>query len=289
MNEQHHPANQLKLKSLGIDTFRENIIFMRSDCHICTAEGFTALTRLMVHHKDKSIIATLNVVKSDILNVSEVSLSEMAIKQMGLSDGDMLSVSHLKTIESLSDVRAKMYHKKIGRQAYFQIINDITNGLYADIEIAAFIAGCAGDNLDLEEITWLTEAMIRSGTQLKWNNKIIMDKHCVGGLPGNRTTPIIVSIVAAFGLTIPKTSSHAITSPAGTADVIAVMTSVNLPVEKIKDVVGIEDGCFAWAGSVNLSQADDILIAVEKALALDSSSCTRSGATSTFRSCSSKL
>lgn len=270
MNEQNLPADQLKLKSLGIDTFRENIIFMRSDCHICTAEGFTALTRLVVHHENKSIIATLNVVKSDILNVSEVSLSEMAIKEMGLADGDMISVSHLKTIDSLSDVRAKMYHKKIDRQAYFQIIDDITNGLYADIEIAAFIAGCAGDNLDLEEITWLTEAMIRSGTQLKWNNKIIMDKHCVGGLPGNRTTPIIVSIVAAFGLTIPKTSSHAITSPAGTADVIEVMTSVNLPIEKIKEVVGKENGCFAWGGSVNLSPADDILIAVEKALDVDS-------------------
>ncbi len=76
MNEQQQSGNKLKLKSLGIDTFRENIIFMRSDCHICIAEGFTALTRLVVHHENKSIIATLNVVKSDILKVSEVSLQK---------------------------------------------------------------------------------------------------------------------------------------------------------------------------------------------------------------------
>ena len=69
--EPHHTNNTLKVKSLGIDTYRENIIFMRSDCHICLSEGFTALTRLVVHHKDKSIIATLNVVHSDLFEHNE--------------------------------------------------------------------------------------------------------------------------------------------------------------------------------------------------------------------------
>ena len=205
MNKPHH-TNQLKLRSLGIDTYGENIIYMRSDCHICISEGFKALTRLVVKHDGKSIIATLNVVLSDILKESEAALSEMAMKQLGISEGDFISVSHLKPIESMGDVRTKIYNQKIDKSAYYQIINDITNGLYADIEIAAFIASCAGDNMDLEEITWLTEAMIQSGSRINWENKLILDKHCIGGLPGNRTTPIVVSIIAAAGLTIPKTS-----------------------------------------------------------------------------------
>jgi thymidine phosphorylase len=242
---------------------------MRSDCHICLSEGFSALTRVVVHHNDKSIIATLNVVQSDILNEAEASLSVMAMKQLQVVEGDLISVSHLKQIESLSSVRSKMHHKKIDRAAYFQIINDITKGLYADIEIAAFIAACAGDNLDVEEITWLTEAMIDSGSKIKWDKKIILDKHCIGGLPGNRTTPIVVSIVAAAGMIIPKTSSRAITSPAGTADMMETMTNVNLTLEEIKAVVYKENGCLAWGGTVKLSPADDILIAVEKALDVD--------------------
>ena len=270
MNKPHH-TNQLKLRSLGIDTYGENIIYMRSDCHICISEGFKALTRLVVKHDGKSIIATLNVVLSDILKESEAALSEMAMKQLGISEGDFISVSHLKTIESMGDVRTKIYNQKIDKSAYYQIINDITNGLYADIEIAAFIASCAGDNMDLEEITWLTEAMIQSGSRINWENKLILDKHCIGGLPGNRTTPIVVSIIAAAGLTIPKTSSRAITSPAGSADTIETMTPVNLSIEKIKEVVAKENGCFAWGGSVKLSPADDILITVEKALDVDSS------------------
>ena len=113
--------------------------------------------------------------------------------------------------------------------------------------------------------------MIDSGSILKWDRKIILDKHSVGGLPGNRTTPIVVAIVAEAGLTIPKTSSRAITSPAGTADTMETITTVNLSIEKIKEVVEKEGGCFAWGRLAKLSPADDILITVEKALDIDSS------------------
>jgi thymidine phosphorylase len=112
--------------------------------------------------------------------------------------------------------------------------------------------------------------MIRPSEIIGWGKGMILDKHCVGGLPGNRTTPIVVSIVAAAGLMIPKTSSRAITSPAGTADVMETMTNVSLSVEQIRRVVETEGGCFAWGGAVHLSPADDILISVEKPLDLDS-------------------
>lgn len=270
MSVHTHRSNKLKVISIGIDTYRENIIYMRSDCHICRSEGFRALTRVVVHFQSNFIIATLNVIQTNLLKESEAALSEMAMKQLGISEGDNITVTHLNPITSLSNVRAKMYRKKLSKQAYFQIINDIAKGYYANIEIAAFISAVAGDNMDIEEIIWLTEAMIHSGVQLAWDTEIVLDKHSVGGLPGNRTTPIVVSIVAAFGLTIPKTSSRAITSPAGTADMMETMTDVNLSIEKVKEVVQKENGCFVWGGSVKLSPADDILITVEKALDVDS-------------------
>lgn len=164
-----------------------------------------------------------------------------------------------------------MYHKKIDETAYHRIINDITNGLYSDIEIAAFIAACAGDNLDLDEITWLTKAMIDLGFKLNGTKKLSLINIALAACPGTRTTPIIVAIVAAAGLTIPKTSSRAITLPAGTADTMETMTNVNLSIETIKEVVDKEGGCFAWGGSVKLSPADDMLITIEKALDIDSS------------------
>jgi thymidine phosphorylase len=89
-------------------------------------------------------------------------------------------------------------------------------------------------------------------------------------LPGNRTTPLVVAIIAANGLCIPKTSSRAITSPAGTADTMEMLAPVMLDLPTIRRVVDNEGGCIAWGGFVKLSPADDILIRVERALEIDS-------------------
>jgi thymidine phosphorylase len=136
------------------------------------------------------------------------------------------------------------------------------------MEIAAFLIGSASF-ITSGELLSLTRAMAQAGTQLKWNTPIIADKHCIGGIPGNRTSMIIVPIVAAHGLTIPKTSSRAITSPAGTADTMEVLARVDIGVDEMKDVVTTCHGCLVWGGHVNLSPADDILISVERPLSLD--------------------
>ncbi len=264
-----HP-HTLKIKDLGIDTYRENIIFMRADCHVCVSEGFTALTRVIVHTNDHRIIATLNVVNSDIITRGEAGLSIEGMKSLDVKDGDMVSISHLHPIESLSKVRAKIYGKELDEASYNEIIKDVVAGHYSNIEIAAFVSACAGANLSVKEMISLTKAMIAAGHKIRWKKNMILDKHCVGGLPGNRTTPIVVSIVAAAGFTIPKTSSRAITSPAGTADAMETMTPVNLSIEQIQNIVEKEGGCIAWGGAVKLSPADDLLIAVEKALDIDS-------------------
>ena len=110
---------------------------------------------------------------------------------------------------------------------------------------------------------------LQAGTQLTWDMPVVVDKHCIGGIPGNRTSMIVVPIVAAHGLTIPKTSSRAITSPAGTADTMEVLARVDLTVDEMKEVVRTCHGCLVWGGHVNLSPADDILISVERPLSLD--------------------
>ncbi|MDE3741104.1 thymidine phosphorylase family protein [Maribacter polysaccharolyticus] len=263
-------SNILKYKPLGIYTQNENVVYMREDCHVCISEGFEALTRIRVSNLTTSVIASLHIITSDVLGLGEIGLSRIAAKKLKVSDGETLYVSHLEPIESLSYVRAKIYNQKLDYKAYKEIITDIIEGDYSNIHLSAFITACAGDRMDIDEISNLTKAMIASGKQLDWNKEIVVDKHCIGGLPGNRTTPIIVAITAAYGLTMPKTSSRAITSPAGTADTMEVLTNVTLSGKEIKRVVNQEGGCLVWGGSAQLSPADDILIKVEKALDIDS-------------------
>jgi len=263
-------SNILKYKHLGIYTQNENVVYMREDCHVCISEGFEALTRIRISNASTSIVASLNILNSDILLPNEIGLSDSAAEKLNVSPNETLYVSHLEPIESLSHVRAKIYNQKLDYKAFSEIINDIVEGDYSNIHLSAFITACAGDRLDINEISDLTKAMIASGKQLNWNKEIVVDKHCIGGLPGNRTTPLIVAIVAAYGLTMPKTSSRAITSPAGTADTMEVLTNVTLSSEEIKKVVENEGGCIVWGGTAQLSPADDVLIKIEKALDIDS-------------------
>lgn len=262
--------NQLKLKRLHIDTQIEHIVYMQKNCSVYKAEGFEALSRVQVHLNNKSLIASLNIIDSPILEKGHASLSEGAWKYLGAHEGDVALFSHPPAVLSLEHVRAKIYGNTIQKEDFVEILKDIIDGSYSNVETSSFITACAAEHLSLSEITDLTQAMVETGQQIHWSNEIIADKHCVGGLPGNRTTPIVVSIVAAAGLTIPKTSSRAITSPAGTADTMETLTKVDLDLSEIKEVVRKENGCFVWGGSVRLSPADDILIRVERALDIDS-------------------
>lgn len=263
-------SGKLHLRRLGIDTYREAVVYMREDCSVCRSEGFEAQSRVLVRHKSNSIIATLNVVKNGLLAPGEAGLSEAAWQLLNADEGDCVELSHPPTLESLGKVRSKIYGKHLNAADYREIVSDISKNLYSDIDLAAFLTACAGEErMAQDEIVSLTKAMIETGERLSWETSPVMDKHCVGGLPGNRTTLLIVPIVAAFGLTMPKTSSRAITSPAGTADAMETLAPVNLGLKQMRRVVESEGGCIVWGGAVKLSPADDVLIRVERALDID--------------------
>src|SRR6185312_3898811 len=259
-------AHSLKLKYLGIDTLNEHVVYMLKDCHICRSEGFESLNRILVTVNNNSIIATLNIITEGILKEGDASLSECAWRNLQVKEGDKIFFSHLPLVNSMHAVRSKMYRKYLSENDFQSILKDIVDEKYSNIEVAAFVTACAGDNLNESEIVSLTKAMINVGQKLNWNKELVLDKHCVGGLPGNRTTPIVVAIVAAAGYTIPKTSSRAITSPAGTADTMEMLAPVSLDLAAMRRVVEKEGGCVVWGGAMALSPADDVLIRIERPL-----------------------
>jgi thymidine phosphorylase len=262
-------AHTLTALRLGIETQNEAHIFMHKDCHVCRAEGFSARTSVVVSNGKKSVIATLYPVTSGLVGPNQAGLSEWAWRELGLVAGARIAVSHAPPLESLSQIRGKVRGNRLDAVALHQIIGDIGAGRYSGIHLSAFITACASRALDFDEMRDLTRAMIDAGERISWSGSAIVDKHCVGGLPGNRTTPIVVAIVAACGLTIPKTSSRAITSPAGTADTMETMAPVDLDLATMRRVVETEGGCVAWGGAMGLSPTDDVLIRVERVLDLD--------------------
>lgn len=263
-------SRDLYPRRLGLDTYSEPVVFLRKDSPVSRSEGFSAHNRVLLLVGQRQVIATLYQAQDGLLATDEAGLSEAAWRQLGVQEGDRVRIHHAPPVASLSLMRSRIYGHELDDAMLQDIIGDIVKGRYSAIEISAFITTCATRPLSRREVCALTRAMVATGERLHWDDMIIADKHSVGGLPGNRTTPIIVAICAALGLTMPKTSSRAITSPAGTADTMETLAPVSLDEGQIRAVVAREKGCIAWGGAVDLSPADDILIRIERALDLDS-------------------
>ncbi|MHB8913327.1 MAG: thymidine phosphorylase, partial [Lysobacter sp.] len=225
MNAGH---NRLRLVRAGIDTYQQPVVYMHRDCDVCRAEGFAALTRVLVRSNGRELVATLNVVTQDWLALDVASLSEAAWNALQPGPDDWAVFNHAEPPASAPALRAKVFGQRLNEADFLGLMRDTVNNRLSDIELAAFVTACAGEQLDHDETIGLTRAMVAVGQRIDWGGGPVLDKHCVGGLPGNRTTPIVVAIVAAAGHRIPKTSSRAITSPAGTADTMEVMAPVAL-------------------------------------------------------------
>lgn len=263
--------SRLALRRVLIDTYHENVAYMHRDCEVYRAEGFKALSKVEVRTNGHSILATLNVVDdASIVACGELGLSKAAFEQLSVENGHTVTVAQAEPPESIGALHRKLAGERLTLDDFRAIVRDITEHHYSKIELTAFVVAANRDELDREEVLFLTEAMVEAGRRLDWQEPLVVDKHCIGGIPGNRTSMLVVPIVAAHGMLCPKTSSRAITSPAGTADTMEVLAEVELQVERLQEIIRQHRGCLAWGGTANLSPADDVLISVERPLALDS-------------------
>ncbi len=262
-------TRRLFARRLGLDSHDELVAITHRDCPVCRSEGFAAHARVRLTSGSGSIIATLYQVQSDWIGLDELGLSESAWARLGSQEGDPIDISHPQPVASLGAVRGRIYGKRLDRARMRAVIDDIAAGRYADVHLAMFLTGMAARDPDDDELGDLIDAMVAVGERLEWPRGIIVDKHCVGGLPGNRTTPLVVAIAAEHGLWMPKTSSRAITSPAGTADTVETLTRVDLDIADLRSVVKTHGGCMAWGGAMRLSPVDDTLIRIERLMDID--------------------
>ena len=208
----------LRARRLGLHTQHQAVVVMRTDCHVCRAEGLAARSQVLLTLRDRQVQATLFQIDGDLLSHGDVALSEAAWSLLGVTDGEQIHFSHPPSLDSLSSVRRRIHGNRLDESSLTSIVRDVVAGRYTDVHLAAFLTASSALPLDLVETAALTKAMVAAGDKLDWGRAVVVDKHSIGGLPGNRTTPIVVAIAAASGLLMPKTSSRAITSPAGTAD-----------------------------------------------------------------------
>ena len=230
---------------------------------------------LGVRSSDRVTITSNSMETVAILNIaSDFPRGHMGVyrevrSRLGLEEGDLAQVEPAWRPESINFIREKMVGEKLTPWKMEMIVNDVMEHHLSDIELASFVTSLQINKMSMEEVEALSKAMVKAGRTINFNKQPILDKHSIGGVPGDKTTILVVPIVAAAGYTIPKSSSRAITSPAGTADRVEALCPVDLRMEEILEVVEKVNACMVWGGALDLAPADDLFIRVEYPLSID--------------------
>ncbi len=238
--------------------------------HEKTAEkmSWSVGSRVLIETKSKNIVSIIDTV-SKIIKPNQIAVSEVISKALNLKPNQTVTVEVAEKPDSIKFIKEKLEGKKLSDKKIHEIINNIANNSLSEIEVAFFVSAVHDEGMDMNETKALTQAMIKSGNQLKLNGKVV-DKHCIGGIAGNRTTPIVTSICASTGLIMPKTSSRAITSAAGTANTMETITPVEFSIDEIKKIIKKTNACLVMGGSLGLAPVDDKIIKIERIINLDS-------------------
>ncbi len=225
--------------------------------------------RIKIKAGKKEATVILDISESDkAVHKGRIGLFEEVIDKLKVKRGAQVNVTFTGKPESVKHIHDKLLGKHLSYKELYHITDDITQDRLTDIEKSYFIGASFIHGLSTREVIDLTKAMVQTGDRLKFKGTTL-DKHCIGGVPNNRTSMIVVPIIAAAGLTIPKTSSRAITSPAGTADTMECLAKVELSQKKIQGIVKRVGACLVHGGSMNLAPADDKIIKVEHPLSID--------------------
>ena len=258
----------MKLKTifLGLEAGGRSVVIMNGD----DAErlGVLALGRVTVRLDGMVKTAIVNT-STEMIQPGKIGVCKRVWEGLGLADGSEVEVEVAPFPDSIYFIRNKLDGRKLAFDEVLEIVEDTVAERLSDVEITAFVTALHSFGLDLDEATNLSLAMIKTGRTMKLDGGPIVDKHSIGGVPGDKTTLLVVPLVAAAGLLIPKSSSRAITSPAGTADRAEVLMPVGLDLEEMRSVVEEAGGCIVWGGSVHLAPADDIFVRVEYPLSID--------------------
>ncbi len=256
----------LKVKFLGLEAGGKSVVVLNKE----DAEdlGISSLGRVRVRFNGRELTAIVNTT-TKLISRGVIGVYEEIRNTLNLREGVDAEVEITPFPTSLYSIRNKLRGRKLTYDEILEIVRDVVEGNLSEIEIASFVTALHTFGLDLDEATNLSLAMVETGNKLKLDRPLIVDKHSIGGVPGDKTTLLIVPIIAACGLTIPKSSSRAITSAAGTADRAEALMPVGLDIEEMQEAVEKTNGCIVWGGSLYLAPADDVFVRVEHPLSID--------------------
>jgi len=250
---------------IDLETGEYTVILNRIDA---VAMGLRSLDRVRVSKENLSITAIVELTGT-VVPPSGVGMLIRGRESLGVKARDRVRITPVQKPHSIEIIKKRLNRLELSSEEIMRLTEEITNHALSDVELAAFVTSTYMHPLTKREIKDLTLAMVSTGMTIDLDVEPVFDFHSIGGCPGNKVTLLIVPIVAAAGLFIPKTCSRAISSAGGTADIMETICNVTLSAENIKEITERIGGVIAWGGGVNIAPADDIIIRAEYPLSID--------------------
>ncbi|WP_321431309.1 AMP phosphorylase [uncultured Methanolobus sp.] len=255
---------QLKVQPIDIKVGKYKVVLNTIDAR---EMGVNEGDRVRI--KDHRVLTAIVDFTEDMIAPGMIGLYHEVYAQLQKEWTESVEVEPADKPKSARIIRKVMDGKRLERDEIYELVKDIVEENLNDIELAAFLTATYIKDLSEDETEWLTKAMIDTGERIEFATTPIMDKHSIGGVPGNKISLLIVPIVAANGLLIPKTSSRAITGAGGTADLMEILAPVEFTAQQIKEMTEKVGGVIVWGGATNIAPADDKLIRIEYPLSID--------------------
>jgi AMP phosphorylase len=233
----------------------------------CKELGVKQMDRVRLDASSSQVIVVT--ISDSIVKKGEILIPRSVMSKVGANDKDPVEVIYSPKPDSVRSIRKKMDSVKLTRDEIDEVVFDILENRLSKIEISAWLTALYINGMDNEEIANFTQSMVNTGEKITFDRTPVFDFHSLGGVPGNKITPIVVSIVAAAGLMIPKTSSRAISGAGGTSDFVEVFCNVELEAAKLKKISETIGGVIAWGGSMNIAPVDDMVIDIEYSLGIN--------------------
>ena len=254
---------ELKVQPLQIKAGKFKVVLNTEDAKELGVRGGDR-----VQLKDHSYITAI-VETGDMIQRGNLGVYQECCEKLGKICPLTVDIIPTSRPSSVGFIKKYMDHQKLTQEEIYQIVQDIVRDNLTEIELSAFVTSSYIHGMSSDEVEWLTRAMIDTGEKIEFDTHPIVDKHSIGGVPGNKISLLVVPIIAANGLLIPKTSSRAITGAVGTADLMEVLAPVEFGAEEIKSITEKVGGVIAWGGATNIAPADDKLIHAEYPLGID--------------------
>lgn len=258
---------KLKVKNVNISSGGPLVAIL--NIHDANRLDLKALDRIKIKKERKEVVVAVDISKNKGITSGQIGLFEEVINLLKIKDKAIVEIFVEPKPISLSYIKKKLDGDKLNKNEINEIVKDIVENSLTEVEITYFVSGCYVNGMSMYESAYLTEAIVENGKKLNLNKYPILDKHSISGVPGNRTTMIIIPIVTAMGYIMPKTSTRSITSASGTSDTMEVLAPVEHSAENIRKIIHKVGGCMVWGGALELASADDKLIKVEKTISLD--------------------